>query len=79
MAQNLNSNLKFSQFHLLLYNNIYRLVADSCDHPQPIFVLFPARKGGSKKGSLIFSWTDGGLYSGQLSYQNASLEKEPLY
>ncbi|KAK4848932.1 hypothetical protein QYF36_018934 [Acer negundo] len=26
-------------------------------HPQPIFVLFPAPEGGSKKGSLLLSWT----------------------
>ncbi|WZZ86605.1 hypothetical protein YC2023_115184 [Brassica napus] len=30
-------------------------------HQWPLFVLFPAWEGGSKKGSLHLSWTDGPL------------------
>nr|QGW48408.1 hypothetical protein [Raphanus sativus]QGW48645.1 hypothetical protein [Raphanus sativus] len=41
-------------------------------HQRPLFVLFPAREGGSKKGSLLLSWTDGRLCSGRPSYRNAS-------
>ncbi|KAI5664328.1 hypothetical protein M9H77_23651 [Catharanthus roseus] len=47
-------------------------------HPRSIFILFPAWEGGSKKGSLLLSWTEGSLHSGRPSYQNAFLVEDPF-
>ena len=51
------------------------VLPDAVEGIQPVRNLqhvFPAREGGSKKGSFLLSWTDGGLCSGRPSYLHAS-------